>query len=328
MKRLLAAAAAFSLATTGVASAAWQPDKPVEFIVTAGAGGGTDIFARTVQGIITKYNLLSQPIVILTKGGGSGAEGFIYGKATPGDAHKVVFGTSNEWLLPLVAKVAWKYDDFAPIAAMAFDEFILWVKQDSPFKTAAEYVAAAKAAPGTLKMGGSQTKDLDQTLVRLMERTADIKVTYIPFKSGGETAVQLAGGHIDSNTNNPAENVGQWKGDQGRPLCVFSPKRLAPGPKVTATMGWSDIPTCREQGLPVEFKMPRAAYLPGGVSADAVTFWAGVFKKVFESPEWNEYIVRTSQSTQFLAGDEFKAFIKSEEARNRKSFEEDGWLVK
>ena len=252
---------------------------------------------------------------------------FVYAKSAPGDAHRVVFGTSNEWLLPLVVKAGWQKDDLTPVAAMAFDEFLLWVRQDAPWKTAQDYIAAAKSS--TLKMGGAQSKDLDQVLVRLFEKAAGIKVTYIPFKSGGETAVQLAGGHIDSNTNNPAENIGQWKANQGRPLCVFSPVRLAAGAKVTETMSWSDVPTCKEQGVPLdEYKMPRATYLPGGVPADAAAYWVDVMKKVHATPEWNDYIVRTSQTSRLLSGGEFKSFINSEEQRSRKIFEDEGWLVK
>lgn len=320
------ASAALGAMLAGQASA-FTPSKPVEFVVTAGAGGGTDIFTRTIQSIIQKNNLVSQPIIVTLKGGGSGAEGFVYGKTAAGDAHRVVFGTSNQWLLPMVAKVGWKRDEMTPVAALALDEFLLWVRQDAPWKTGADYVAAAKA--GSVKMGGSQSKDLDETLVRIFERAAGIKTIYIPFKSGGEAAVQLAGGHIDSNTNNPAENIGQWKAGQGRPLCVFSTVRLAAGPKVTETMGWSDIPTCKEQGIPVdEYKMPRAVYLPPGVTKEAVTFWADILKKVFETPEWKEYITRTSQSSAFLSGEAFQKFIAMDEARSRKVFEEQGWLIK
>jgi putative tricarboxylic transport membrane protein len=327
--RIMAAGAAVVLGLSTVASEAqaFTPSKPIEFVVTAGAGGGTDIFTRTIQSIIQKHNLVAQPIVVTLKGGGSGAEGYVYGKTATGDAHRVVFGTSNAWLLPMVAKVGWKRDEITPVAALAFDEFLLWVRQDAPWKTAADYVAAAKA--GTVKMGGSQSKDLDETLVRIIETAAGMQVTYIPFKSGGEAAVQLAGGHIDSNTNNPAENVGQWKAGQGRPLCVFSKARLAAGPKVTETMGWSDIPTCKEQGIPVdEFKMPRAVYLPPGVPAEAVKFWADVLQKVFATDDWKEYITRTSQSASFLTGDAFTQFIAADEARSRKVFEQQGWLVK
>ncbi len=307
----------------------WQPSRPVEFVVAAGAGGGSDIFARTVQSIIVKYKLMAAPIVVLNKGGGSGAEGFVYVKSANGDPHKMVFGTNNEWMLPLVAKVGWKYDELTPVAAMAFDEFLLWTRPNAPWKTAKEYIAAAKANPGTMRMGGSQSKDTDEVLTRMLEKATGIKVMFIPFKSGGEAAVQLAGGHIDSNTNNPAESVGQWKGGQGTPLCVFSKNRLPAGPKVTSTMAWNDIPTCKEQGIPIdEYKMPRDVFLPGGVPEGAVAFYAQMFKKVSETTEWAEYIAKTSQSGQYMGPAELKAFIKTDEERGRKLFEEQGWLVK
>ena len=130
------AAIAFGLAIglTGAASAAWQPAKPIEFIATAGPGGGTDNFARAVQNIITKYKLVEQPIVVVNKAGGSGAEGYTYAKAMAGDPYKVVFGTSNAWNQPMVSKVAYNYTDLTPIAAMVQDEFLLWVKQDAPYQ--------------------------------------------------------------------------------------------------------------------------------------------------------------------------------------------------
>ena len=330
MRKIAAVLVLAAMCLPVAASAAdWQPSRPVEFVVASGAGGGTDIFARTVQSIIVKHKLMTTPIVVLNKGGGSGAEGFVYVKSANADPHKMVFGTNNEWMLPLVAKVGWKYEDLTPVAAMAFDEFILWTRPNAPWKTAGEYVAAAKASPGTMKMGGSQSKDTDETLTRMLEKATGIKVMYVPFKSGGEAAVQLAGGHIDSNTNNPAENVGQWKGGQGTPLCIFSKTRLAAGPKVTATMGWHDIPTCKEQGIPIEeYKMPRDVFLPGSVPEAAVAFYAQLFKKVSETPEWAEYIAKTSQSGNYMGPAELKAFIKADEERGRKLFEEQGWLVK
>ena len=330
MKRVVATLAFVAMLLPMAALAGeWQPTRPVEFVVAAGAGGGSDIFARTVQSIIVKYNLMPQSIVVLNKGGGSGAEGFVYVKSATGDPHKIVFATNNEWMLPLVAKVAWKFDELTPISAMAFDEFLLWTRPNAPWKTAAEYVAEAKKRPGELKMGGSQSKDTDQLLVRIFEKAAGIKLTYVPFKSGGEAAVQLAGGHIDSNTNNPAENVGQWKGGQATPLCVFSKTRLAAGPKVTATMGWADIPLCKEQGIPVdEYKMPRDTFLPPGVPDAAAAYYAQVMKKVSESPEWAEYIAKTSQTSHYMAGAEFRAFIKADQERAHKIFAEEGWLVK
>ena len=212
---------------------------------------------------------------------------------------------------------------------MALDEFLIWVNAGSPYQDAKSYIEAVKAKPATFKMGGSQSKDTDQTLTSLIEDATGTKFIYVPFKSGGEAAVQLAGGHIDSNTNNPNENVGQWKGGMVRPLCVFSAARMPQGPKVTETMSWSDIPTCKESGIPIEqFQMPRTVWLPAKVPAEAVAFYVDVLKKVRETPEWKDYIERTSQTDRFMSGDEFRKFVAEDEAKNKKVFEKEGWLVR
>src|SRR5215213_10045467 len=309
------AGSAVALFAAQAAQAEWKPTKPVEFLGAAGAGGGTDIFNRTVQSIIQKYNLLDQPILVTPKGGGSGAEAYVYVKAAAGDPHKLVFGTSNLYTLPLVAKVAFKHTDFVPIAAMVLDEFMLWVKGDAPYKDYKSFTEAAKAANGTFKMAGALSKDTDQTLTRFIEKDTGAKFIYVPFKSGAEASVQLTGGHVMSHTNNPSESIGHWKAGQVRPLCVFSKERLAPGPKVTETQGWGDIPTCKEQGAGIaEYKMPRTVALPPGVPQEAVEFWAGVMKKVTETPEWKQYLESTAQTGRFMAGAELKKFIDEDEA--------------
>ena len=324
----LSVAAIIFVSHAGSAAAAWQPQKPIEFVATAGPGGGTDNFARAIQNIITKYKLTDQPVIVVNKGGGSGAEGYIYGKASPGDPYKVIFGTSNAWQQPIVSKVAFKDTDLTPVAAMAQDEFLLWVKQDAPYTTATEYLKAVAAKPGDFKMGGAQSKDTDEVLTRIIEKTANVKFTYIPFKSGAEAAVQLAGGHIDSHVNNPSESLGQWRGSTQRPLCSFSPKRLPAGPKITATEGWSDVPTCVEQGLAIsQYEQPRTVWLPGKVSGDQIAFYVELMKKVEATPEWKDYIEKTSQTNIFLAGPEFEAFIKEDIVRVKQVAAEQGWLV-
>jgi putative tricarboxylic transport membrane protein len=325
------AAIAFGLANLlpGVACAAWQPVKPIEFIATAGPGGGTDNFARAVQSIITKYRLIEQPIVVTNKAGGSGAEGYTYLKAMAGDPYKLLFGTSNAWTQPLVSKVAYSYTDLTPIAAMAQDEFLLWVKQDAPYQNVQDYLKAVAAKPpGDFRMGGAQSKDTDEVLTRLIDQAAKVKFTYIPFKSGAEAAVQLAGGHIDSHVNNPSESIGQWKGSTQRPLCAFSPQRLPDGPKVTESQNWHDIPTCVETGLDIpQFEQPRTVWLPGKVTAEQTAFYVDLMKQVQTKPEWKEYIERTSQVDTFLTGDAYADFINQDIERNHKIDADEGWLV-
>ncbi len=309
------------------ASAAWVPEKPVEFVVASGAGGGTDIFARTVQSIVLKYKLMSAPIVVLNKGGGAGSEGFVYGSATPDDAYKLTFGTNNEYLLPLVAKMGYTADSLIPIAGMALDEFLIWVNANSPYQDAKSFIEAAKKGDG-LKMGGSQSKDTDQTLASMISAATGAKFTYIPFKSGGEAAVQLAGGHIDANVNNPNENLGQWKAGMVRPLCVFSTERMAAGPKVTKDMAWSDIPLCKDSGVPIpSYQMPRTVWLPAKAPAEAVAFYTQMLKKVSETPEWKAYIDKTSQSDRFMSGDDVRAYAKQDAERATEVFKREKWMV-
>lgn len=329
MKRFSIAAAVMAASfAVSAPAAAWQPSKPIEFVVTSGAGGGTDNFARVVQSIITKHKLIEQPIVVLNKGGGSGAEGYVYGKGGKGDPHRVVFGTNNAYLLPYVAKLGFKTSDLTPVAALALDEFLIWVKGDAPYNDAKSYIEAVKAKPGGFKMAGSQSKDTDQTLTAMIQEATGAKWIYVPFQGGGAAATQLAGGHVDSNTNNPNENIGQWKAGQVKPLCVFSPTRLAKSEPVFDGKGWGDIPTCKEAGLPLDsFQMPRTVWLPAEVPADAVAFYAEVLEKVSKTPEWAEFVARTAQTARFMKGKDFTDFVAKDEAANAKVFKAEGWVV-
>ncbi len=328
MSRTLKLAAALAAAVAFATPVfAWTPTKSIEFVATAGPGGGTDNFARAVQAAIVKNKLIDQPIVVTNKAGGSGAEGYTYVKGMAGDPYKLVFGTSNAWQQPMVSKVAFKQTDFTPVAAMVQDEFLLWVKQDGP-KDVKEYLAAMAAKNGAGKMGGAQSKDTDELLTRMIEKTANLKLIYIPFKSGAEAAVQLAGGHVDSHVNNPSESVGQWKGGTQRPLCVFNTQRLSDGPKVTATEGWHDIPTCQEAGLAIPlFQQPRTIWLPLKVTPEQVAFYVDLMKKVQATPEWKDYIEKSSQSQVFLTGDAFAKYMAEDSERVRKVAAEQGWLV-
>ncbi|MFD1881095.1 Bug family tripartite tricarboxylate transporter substrate binding protein [Paracoccus pacificus] len=318
--------AAAALLTALPAAAQWVPDRPVEFVVASGPGGGTDNFTRTIQAILTKDGAMPVPMVVLNKGAGSGAEAFLYAKQNKGDPNKVIFGTNNVYLLPYVAKLAYSKEDLQPVAALAMDEFLIWVKSDSPYQTAGDLIEAAKAAPGTIAFGGSQSKDTDETLVALIEQVSGADFKYVPFNGGGEVGVQLAGGHVAANVNNPNENLGQWQAGAVRPLCVFSTERMAASDPVYDGKGWQDIPTCKEQGLDIDsYKMPRTVWVPADVPADAVTFYQDMLKKVSDSAEWKDYLAKTSQSAAFLTGDELKKFIDDGETKTVEVFKAQGW---
>jgi tripartite-type tricarboxylate transporter receptor subunit TctC len=327
--KLSAAALAAALLVPAAGWAAdWKPTKPVEFVVPSGAGGGTDQFARLVQSIIVKHKLMDQSIVVTNKPGGAGAEGFL-DAAMAKDPHKLAFGTNNAYLLPYTLKVPYQYAQLRPVAMMALDEFLIWVPSDAPYATATAYLDAVKADPAKFIMGGSQSKDTDQTLNELINRTYGTKLAYVPFKSGGEAATQLAGKHVSSNVNNPNENISQWRAGQVKPLCVFARERMKYAQKVTATTAWSDIPTCRESGLAIdEYQMPRVVYISSAVKPEQLAYYTDVFKKVSETPEWKQFLTDNALNGAFASGKDVDAFIAKDTDRAKAIFEYAGWLVK
>src|SRR6202521_4300679 len=153
-----AAIALSALALDAAPARAWEPTKPVEIIVAAGAGGASDQMARMMQAAIQKNKLMKQPIVVSLKGGASGAEGLMYMKTSPGDAYKVLIAYSLIYMLPLSAKIPFNWRELTPISVMALDEFVLWDNTTLPYKNVKEFIEAARSASPPFKMGGTGSK--------------------------------------------------------------------------------------------------------------------------------------------------------------------------
>src|ERR1700755_2369396 len=180
-----------ALALGAAPAQAWEPTKPVEIIVAAGAGGASDQMARMMQAAIQKHQLMKQPIIVTLKGGASGAEALMGMKASSGDAHKVLLAYSLIYMLPLSAKIPFNWRELTPVSVMAFDEFVLWDNTQLPYKTTKEFVEAAKAANPPFKMGGTGSKREDNVLTVFLEKKTGAKFAYLPYKSGGEAATEL-----------------------------------------------------------------------------------------------------------------------------------------
>jgi putative tricarboxylic transport membrane protein len=324
---LVVAASFGSLFATS--AAAWEPTKSVEFVVPAGTGGGADQMARFIQGVVTKHNLMKQPLVVVNKSGGAGAEGFLDVKGSAKDPHKIIISLSNLFTTPMATGVPFSWKDMTPVQMMALDQFVLWVNAETPYKTAKEYTDAVKAAgPNKMKMGGTGSKQEDQIITVAIEKQSGTKFTYIPYKGGGEVAVQLVGKHVDSTVNNPIEAVEQWRAGKLRPLCVFDDKKMPYVAKVTATMSWNDIPTCASQGLNVDYQMLRGIFMPSGVSKEQVAYFVNLLKKVRETPEWKEFMEKGAFDQTAYSGDEYAKWVAKEEERHRALMTEAGFLAK
>ena len=328
VKTLLATvvAGAFTAMTPAFA---WEPAKTVEFIVPAGTGGGADQMARLVQSIIAKHNLMKQSMVVVNKGGGAGAEGFLDVKGAKGDPHKIIITLSNLFTTPMATGVPFNWKDLTPVRMLALDQFVLWVNKDNPAKTAKEYVESVKkAGPGKMKMGGTGSKQEDQIITVALEKQTGAKFTYIPYKGGGEVATQLVGKHIDSSVNNPIEAVAQWRGGNLKPLCVFDNERMPYKNKVAGDFSWNDIPTCKEAGVDTDYVMLRGIFMPAGVTPDQVKYYVDLLEKVRQTPEWKKFMEDGAFNTTFMTGAEYTKWVERAEALHRDLMKKAGFLAK
>ena len=310
------------------AQAAWEPTKPVEFVVPAGTGGGADQMARFIQGVVAKHKLSPQPIIVVNKAGGAGAEGFLDVKGDKGNPHKIVITLSNLFTTPLATGVPFNWRDLTPVQMLALDQFVLWVNEESPHKTAKAYFEAIKSQPpNTFKMGGTGSKQEDQIITVMLEKAAGKKMTYIPYKGGGDVAVQLVGKHVDSTVNNPIEAESQWRAGKLRPLCVMDKDKLPYAAKLTPTMAWSDIPTCASAGIPVDYLMLRGIFMASGVSPEQVAFYQALFTKMRALPEWKEFMDKGAFKPSSLSGQEFVDWLGKNEQLHRSLMKEAGFIA-
>ena len=327
MRNFIKATSVLATLAAVTPAVAWEPAKPVEIVVAAGAGGASDQMARMMQAAIQKNNLMKQPVIVSLKGGASGAEALMYMKGSDGDPNKVLIAYSLIYMLPLSAKIPFNWRDLTPVSVIAMDQFVLWDNASGP-KTVKDFIAAAKAASSPYKLGGTGSKREDHVLTVFMEKKTGAKFSYLPYKSGGEAATQLVGNHVEANVNNPSENLEVWRAGQVRALCVFDNERISYKAKVTETQSWNDVPTCKEEGLDMQYLMLRAMFLPGKVTPEQTAIYDDLFKKITQTAEYKDYMEKQALKPVYINGKEMLKFLEEDDALNKSLMTEAGFVAK
>jgi tripartite-type tricarboxylate transporter receptor subunit TctC len=250
----------------------------------------------------------------------------MYMKSSEGDPNKVLIAYSLIYMLPLSAKIPFNWRELTPVSVVALDQFVLWDNAGGP-KTVKEFIAAAKAASSPFKMGGTGSRREDHVLTVFLEKKTGAKFAYLPYKSGGEAATQLVGNHTASNVNNPSENLEVWRAGQVRALCVFDKERIEYKAKVTSDMSWNDIPTCKQEGLDVQYLMLRALFLPGKVTPEQTAFYVDLFKKLTQTAEYKDYMEKQALKPIFLTGNDMVKFLEEDDALNKNLMTEAGFVA-
>ena len=285
---------------------AWEPKKPVEFVIMAGKGGGADKAVRFLQSIIAKNKLASKPFTPINKPGGSGAEALVHVKNAKDPDHTIMFTLNSFYTTPLLQPgLGIDISTFTPVGRMAEDTFLLWVHKDSGITTVDQFVKAAKAKGNGWIMAGTGKNSEDNILTDFLNAAYGLKMKYVPYKGGGRVAKELAGKNADSTVNNPSEQLGFYQAGKTVALGAFTPTRLPLFP---------DAPTFKELGKDFVYFMQRTVVGAPGMSKGAAAYYQGLFKKIFNAKDWQGYMKKKSLQGEFLTGDALMKYWMREKA--------------
>jgi tripartite-type tricarboxylate transporter receptor subunit TctC len=271
------------LAGIPVIGHAWEPQKPVEFVVMAGKGGGADKAVRLLQSIIASENMAPVPFTPVNKPGGSGAEALVHMKGKKGDNHTIMFTLNSFYTTPL--RQPWVHSDRKDI------------------NNVADFAKAAKAKGNKWIMAGTGKNSEDNLLTDFLNKAYDLDMKYVPYKGGGKVAKELAGKNADSTVNNPSEQLGFYEAGTTKALASFTDERLPLFP---------NAPTFKELGEDYVYYMQRTVVGAPGMSKDAAKYYQELFTKVFNSAKWQEYRTKKSLQGDLLTGDALMSYWKKE----------------
>jgi len=297
---------------------AWEPAKPIDLVVMAGEGGGADKMARLMQSIVEKHELASKPLVLINEPGRSGAEALLRLQNASGvDADHTIMLTLNSFYTTPLRRPALGVDPlaFVPIARMAEDAFLLWVHADSGVRTFDQFLTAAKEKGADWIMAGTGKGQEDRLITDFLNRNFDLNMKYVPYEGGGRVAKELAGRHADSTVNNPSEQLGFYEAGITRPIAAFSPQRLEL---------FRDVPTMAELGRPFAYFMHRSVVGAPAMSDEAAAYYRAVFRKVYQSEPWQNYMKTKALQGAFMTGDELRAYWIENHDRHREMLKEIG----
>ena len=283
----------------------WKPTKDVEFVVPFGLGGGADLMARVIHKIMTEEKLAPVPVAIVNKPGGGGAAGIGYVAASrKADPHTLILINGSTQITPILNPQAKTLTEVKPVMNMMLDDFLLFVRADAPWKSAADFVKEAKSKPAksvAFSTGGTT----DVMAVTVLSKATGVQYNTVSFNSGGEALTALLGGHVQASMGNPLEFMGQLQGGKVRALGVVRDKRFP---------GLNDVPTFQEQGITTpNFQMWRGIAIPKDAPDEARVYWEGVMTKVNNSAAMKKYYAENVAQAASIPGKQFEEFLARQE---------------
>ena len=277
------------------------PSRHIELVSPTGAGGGSDLVARTVADIVAKEKLLPQQIIVQNRAGGGGAVGQTYVASKRGDPYIFMQAGISLISVPIRTGLDIGVDKFTTLGAIGIDVNSLAVAADSPYGTLKDLLAAARAKPKTISVGITSPGGGAHGMMHRLEKLSGARFNMVSFKSGAEAVTAVMGGHIQATAENLGEVMPQVENKKLRLLGVPSANRLA---------GLPNVPTLKEQGFDIHAGGLRGFVAPAGIPRDATKVLEDMLAKVHKSAAWRDYMRRNQYEEQYLNAEETTRFMK------------------
>jgi tripartite-type tricarboxylate transporter receptor subunit TctC len=298
----LAAAALAAAAILPFGATAEYPDRPITMIVPFPPGGVADITARPVAAAMGAY--LKQPVVVENKAGAGGGVGMqLVARAKP-DGYTVLLALSSISIIPEADKVLgrdpmYQLSQLVPIARFTADPTVLAVRADAPWKTAAEFVQAAKSAPGSIPYGSSGNYGTMHVPMEMLNASAGTKMLHVPFTGAGPAVVALLGGQVQALSTGPSSIMGHYKAGKVRVLATWGESRHPALP---------DVPTLKELGFDAQFSQWTGLFVPAGTPEPVIAKLREAARAAIEDPTFKAALAKVETPVQYLDAPQFRSF--------------------
>ena len=292
--------ALLALVWAGEVSAAGYPDKPLTYIISFNPGGESDITARIQEQALKKY--FGQDVVITYKIGGGGSIGWAEMLRSKPDGYTIAGHNLPHIILQPMerGKAGYNTLDLKSIYFFESTPDMLVVRQDSPYKTLKDFVDYVKKQPaGVVTVGGSGSSTANDLGTAMLNKTAGINLTYIPFGGSGSAVPALLGGHVTALMT--YSTMGIQHAGKFRPLAIASEERMAV---------LKDVPTFKELGYNVVEGAYRGVAAPSGTPDDIIKKLADVFEKVMKDPEVQKKMDQNGFKTEYMGPEASLALVK------------------
>ena len=300
-RTLVTAAVASVLPVASMAQGSDYPSRPVEIVVPASAGGGTDVLARAFAEAAKKH--LPQPMVVNNKPGASGAIGMGEMINAKPDGYKLCMVIVEITILPHLGLTKYTWEDFQPIARLNADPAAITVRADAPWNTIEEFLAASQKSPGGMKMGNSGNGSIWHLAHAALEDKAGVKFTPIPFQGAAPAVVALLGGHIDAVSVSPGEVSAHVAGGKLKILAIMSDQRVK---------GFEKVPTLKERNIDLSIGAWRGLAAPKGTPPEVLAALRAAARKAAEEPSFKESLDKLNLGYAYADADGFRAAMQKD----------------